>query len=187
MRVSREGNLVTLINVFETKPEQQQELIDQWIRFVEAVTDEPGMIGAALHRSTDGTRVVNYAQWRSEEDFENFVQKYREQMEARRPLAERVDPIFTRSSISLSAEAVDCLSGSRLRERRCVLVFSRAYRADGMMAKVKGAKIVWQSPIESLLSCASTTPRSHRWCAWASRSGGSPCSRFADAKVASPS
>ncbi len=35
MRVSREGNLITLINVFETKPEQQQALIDQWIRFVE--------------------------------------------------------------------------------------------------------------------------------------------------------
>ena len=92
MHISREGDLVTLINVFETKPEQQQEVIDQWIRFVEAVTDEPGMIGAALHRSTDGTRVVNYAQWRSEEDIENFVQKYREQMETRRPLAERVDP-----------------------------------------------------------------------------------------------
>ena len=83
---------MTLINVFETKPEQQQELIDQWIRFIEEVTGEPGMIGAALHRSTDGTRVVNYAQWRSEEDFENFVKKYREQMDARRPLAERVDP-----------------------------------------------------------------------------------------------
>jgi len=92
MHVSREGDLVTLINVFETKPEQQQEVIEQWIGFVETVTDEPGMIGAALHRSTDGTRVVNYAQWRSEEDYERFVQKYREQMEARRPLAERVDP-----------------------------------------------------------------------------------------------
>jgi heme-degrading monooxygenase HmoA len=92
MRVSREGNLVTLINVFETKPEQQQELIDQWIRFIEEVTGEPGMIGAALHRSTDGTRVVNYAQWRSEEDFESFVKKYSEQFAARRPLASRVDP-----------------------------------------------------------------------------------------------
>jgi hypothetical protein len=31
------------INVFETKPEQQQALIDQWIRFTESVKDEPGM------------------------------------------------------------------------------------------------------------------------------------------------
>src|SRR5438445_10089037 len=92
MRVSREGNLVTLINVFETKPEQQQALIDQWMRLAEEVKEEPGVIGAALHRSTDGTRVINYAQWRSEEDFESFVKKYYEQMEARRPLAQRVDP-----------------------------------------------------------------------------------------------
>ncbi len=92
MLISREGNLVTLINVFETKPEQQQELIDQWIRFVDSVKGEPGMIGTALHRSKDGTRVVNYAQWRSEEDWDRFVKKYREQMATRRSLTERVDP-----------------------------------------------------------------------------------------------
>ena len=92
MRISRKGNLLTVTNVFETKPEQQQELINQWIRFVEEVKGEPGMIGAALHRSTDGTRVVNYAQWRSQGDLESFLKKYREQMEARRLLAERVDP-----------------------------------------------------------------------------------------------
>jgi len=92
MRIAREGNLVTLINIFETQPQQQQELIDQWIRFVESAREEPGLIGTALHRSVDGTRVVNYAQWRSKEDFESFVKKHREQMEARRSFAERVDP-----------------------------------------------------------------------------------------------
>ncbi len=93
MLVSQEGNLITLINVFETRPEQQRELIDHWIRFVDSVKDgEPGLLGAALHRSIDGTRVINYAQWRSEEDHARFMKKYREQMEARRPLAERVDP-----------------------------------------------------------------------------------------------
>jgi hypothetical protein len=30
--------------------------------------DEPGYIAAALHKSIDGIRVVNYAQWHSEED-----------------------------------------------------------------------------------------------------------------------
>ncbi|GHO56754.1 hypothetical protein [Ktedonobacter robiniae] len=39
MHISREGQLVTLINVFETKPEQQQELIDTWVRFVESVME----------------------------------------------------------------------------------------------------------------------------------------------------
>lgn len=92
MRVSREGNLVTLINVFETQPEQQQTLIEQWMRFAEEVKEEPGLIGTALHRSTDGTRVINYAQWRSEADYSSFVQKYNEQFTTRLPLAERVDP-----------------------------------------------------------------------------------------------
>jgi len=34
--VSRERNLITLITVFETKPEQQQVLLDQlsWLRLV---------------------------------------------------------------------------------------------------------------------------------------------------------
>ena len=92
MLVSRESNLVTLINVFETKPEQQQALIEQWSRFTDSVKEEPGFIGAALHRSTDGTRVVNYAQWRSDADWDNFLKKYREQFATFGPLSERIDP-----------------------------------------------------------------------------------------------
>lgn len=92
MRISRAGDLITLINVFETAPDRQRELIEQWIRFVEGVKAEPGLIGAALHRGTDGTRVLNYAQWRSEADWASFVRKYREQFAPRARLAVRVDP-----------------------------------------------------------------------------------------------
>jgi quinol monooxygenase YgiN len=89
MRVSRERNLITLINVFETKPEQQQVLFEELSRFAESVkSEEPALIGVALHRSTDGLRVVNYAQWRSEEDLRRFVQRYHERMEAQLQLAE---------------------------------------------------------------------------------------------------
>lgn len=91
MRVSQEGNLITLINVFETKPEQQQVLLDELSRFADSVKGEPGLIGAALHRSTDGLRVVNYAQWRSGEDLNRFVQKYHERMEAQLQLVERAN------------------------------------------------------------------------------------------------
>jgi len=91
MLVSRESNLITLINVFETKPEQQQVLLDQLSCFAESVVkDEPACIGAALHRSTNGTRVVNYAQWRSQEDLDCFAKKYREHMQAQLLLAERL-------------------------------------------------------------------------------------------------
>ena len=92
MHIFRDGNLVTLINIFETRPEQQQALIDRLSRFAEEVKEEPGFIGTALHRSTDGTHVVNYAQWRSEADYASFVQKYSEQFATHLQLAGRVDP-----------------------------------------------------------------------------------------------
>ncbi len=92
MLVSREGNLVTLINVFETEPEKQQALIDQWMRFAETAKNEPGLIGAALHKSKDGARVINYAQWRSEAEYANFVKKYSEQFAPLLSLALHVDP-----------------------------------------------------------------------------------------------
>jgi hypothetical protein len=47
MRISREGNLATLINVFETNPEQQQALINAWLRFVESAKEEPGLSSLA--------------------------------------------------------------------------------------------------------------------------------------------
>lgn len=90
MLISKENQLVTFINVFETK--QQQALIDNWMRFVDSVRGEPGLLGTALHRSQDGTRVVSYVQWRSEEDLDRFRKKYHEHMEALVPLAERIDP-----------------------------------------------------------------------------------------------
>lgn len=46
MRISREGHLVTSINVFETNPEQQA-LIDAWLRFVESAKEEPGLSSLA--------------------------------------------------------------------------------------------------------------------------------------------
>src|SRR5260370_42318708 len=90
MLITREGNLVTLINVFETKPERQQELIDEWIRFTEEAKDEPGFIGAALHRNTDGARVINYTHWRHQSDFGYFLNNHDEQF---KQLGERDSPV----------------------------------------------------------------------------------------------
>jgi quinol monooxygenase YgiN len=94
MRVSKEGNLVTLINVFETTPEQQQALIEQWTHLTEEIKEEPGVIGIALHKSTDGTRMINYAQWRSQADFDTHLAQFSQN-------ASRIDP-HTYEVVSLS-------------------------------------------------------------------------------------
>ncbi len=92
MIISRDGNLVTLINVFETTPEQQQALVDQWIRFTEAVRTEPGYVGTALHKSADGTRVINYAHWRSQADFDAFLKRHGADFTQFTQNASRIDP-----------------------------------------------------------------------------------------------
>ena len=73
--ISKDGDLVTLINVFSCEPENQQALIDAWIRATEEILGKlPGIVSAALHRSNDGTRVVNYAQWKSAEAWDNLAE-----------------------------------------------------------------------------------------------------------------
>jgi quinol monooxygenase YgiN len=69
------AKLVTLINLFETTPEHQDELV----RLLEEATSSvmkrlPGFISANIHKSLDGKRVANYAQWASVGDFQRMLQ-----------------------------------------------------------------------------------------------------------------
>ena len=73
IKISQHRDIVTLINAFSCEPHNQQHLIDAWIRAAEErLGSLPEIISAALHRSKDGTRVVNYAQWKSVENWQNL-------------------------------------------------------------------------------------------------------------------
>jgi heme-degrading monooxygenase HmoA len=54
----------------------------------------PGYVSANIHRSLDGTRVVNYAQWRSREDFEAMLRnpEAAPHMREAAEIAERFEP-----------------------------------------------------------------------------------------------
>lgn len=68
--ISKNAELVTLINVFAVEPENQQLLVDLLVEATEDVMYKlPGFISANIHKSLDGKWVTNYAQWRSVEDF----------------------------------------------------------------------------------------------------------------------
>jgi quinol monooxygenase YgiN len=63
--------MIVLINVFRVDPANQAALLDILTRATEtSVRNAEGFISATLHRSTDGTRVTMYAQWRSEADYQ---------------------------------------------------------------------------------------------------------------------
>jgi antibiotic biosynthesis monooxygenase (ABM) superfamily enzyme len=56
-------SIVTQINVFTvTSPDKQQPLIEFLSEAARVAREVPGWLSASLHRSLDGTRVVNYAQ-----------------------------------------------------------------------------------------------------------------------------
>ena len=69
------SNLATVINVYTViEPANQQRLVDILIEATEKVMNkEEGFISANIHKSLDGTHVVNYAQWKSKEAFEKIL------------------------------------------------------------------------------------------------------------------
>ncbi|MBE9043763.1 antibiotic biosynthesis monooxygenase [Pleurocapsales cyanobacterium LEGE 10410] len=73
--ISVDADLVTLVNVFKVKPENQQLLVDMLVEATEdAMAKLPGFISANIHKSLDGEWVTNYAQWKSVEDFRAIFQ-----------------------------------------------------------------------------------------------------------------
>jgi quinol monooxygenase YgiN len=69
--ISKEANILTLINVFTVEPINQQKLIDLLILATSGtVRKVPGFISSSLHRSIDGTKVTMYAQWESIEAYQ---------------------------------------------------------------------------------------------------------------------
>ena len=58
----------TFINAFRCKPSDQDEVVQINVDIVERVASRfPGFISATVHRSVDGTVVINYLQWQSPE------------------------------------------------------------------------------------------------------------------------
>ncbi|MET7832469.1 antibiotic biosynthesis monooxygenase [Micromonospora sediminicola] len=65
-----DSGFIAIVTLRTDGPEQQRQLLDLLVPDVqEWVRHCPGFISANYHVSTDGTRLVNYAQWVSEEAY----------------------------------------------------------------------------------------------------------------------
>jgi quinol monooxygenase YgiN len=73
--ISKEAGVLTLINVFTVEPEKADELVSVLVEATEkTMRHMPGFVSANIHRSLDGRKVVNYAQWESRQAFEAMRQ-----------------------------------------------------------------------------------------------------------------
>jgi quinol monooxygenase YgiN len=74
VEISPQVEGITLINVFTVVPEKQDHLVGMLVRATdEFMRHQPGFVSASIHKSIDGTRVTNYAQWRSQADFDTML------------------------------------------------------------------------------------------------------------------
>lgn len=73
-----QNTVTTLINVYTVRPNDQQRLVDLLIWATEKVTSQQeGFISARIHKSLDGSRVVNYMQWKSKQAIEKMLKNPR--------------------------------------------------------------------------------------------------------------
>ncbi len=92
-QISRDQDVLTLINVFTVVPERQQSLADVLREATETVMNKlPGFVSANIHKSLDGTRVTNYAQWQNREAFEAMLRNPDAQTHMR--VAEQIATMF---------------------------------------------------------------------------------------------
>ena len=93
--IAKDNDVVTLINVFTVAPEDQQRLVDVLVDATKAVMrKQPGFVSANIHKSFDGRRVTNYAQWCSREAFEAMLQNQEaaEHMGEAAKIAQKFEP-----------------------------------------------------------------------------------------------
>ncbi|WP_040786778.1 antibiotic biosynthesis monooxygenase [Nocardia pneumoniae] len=97
--ITVDADLVTLVNVFTVDPARQLELVAALERSTtEIFVTVPGFISANMHLSMDGKRVVNYAQWASEQQYKEALQRVdvREHIAEAAAIAEGYDPTLVR-------------------------------------------------------------------------------------------
>jgi quinol monooxygenase YgiN len=76
--IEQNSKIATLINVFTVEPRDQQRLVEILIEATKKVmSQQEGFISANIHKSIDGTKIVNYAQWKSREAFEKMLKNPR--------------------------------------------------------------------------------------------------------------
>jgi len=101
--IDADSGVLTLINVYEVEPERQAELAERLAEATETVMRRlPGFVSVNIHRSLDGNRVANYAQWASKEDFDRMLKSPEAQAEMKRfaAIAKSVSPaLYAVSSV----------------------------------------------------------------------------------------
>lgn len=74
LKISSKDPVQTVITTFEVTPSSCQDLLDELhTACAQFVNKQPGFIGAAMHVNDAQTRIANYVQWETREDFQAML------------------------------------------------------------------------------------------------------------------
>jgi len=86
--------LVTQITTVKLPPDKQDEVLNLMIERARFMAMQPGFVSIALHRSKDGSHVVNYVQWRNVDTLAaaHHSPEFRKKWPQFGKIAEEIDP-----------------------------------------------------------------------------------------------
>ena len=85
LTISDDTNIQTVITTFEVTPATCQDLLEALSAAChEVISEQPGYIASALHINDARTRIANYSQWKSREDFHAMLRVDEMQVRNRR-------------------------------------------------------------------------------------------------------
>ena len=61
--IRESDDIVTQITTVKTTPDNQSEVLEVMTERARFMATQPGFVSISLHRSEDGSHIVNYVQW----------------------------------------------------------------------------------------------------------------------------
>ena len=65
--IRQSAGIVTQITTVKVRPDNQDEVLKLMRERAKFMARQPGFVSVSLHRSEDGSHVVNYVQWKDRE------------------------------------------------------------------------------------------------------------------------
>jgi heme-degrading monooxygenase HmoA len=92
--IREDNGVVTQITTVKLPPDNQDEVLQLMTERARFMASQPGFVSVSLHRSKDGSHVVNYIQWRNAKQLEeaHHSPEFRKRWPQFGKLAEEIDP-----------------------------------------------------------------------------------------------
>jgi heme-degrading monooxygenase HmoA len=68
--IRENSDIVTQITTVKVPPNNQSEVLELMAQRARFMATQPGFVSVSLHRSEDGSHVVNYVQWKNRKQLE---------------------------------------------------------------------------------------------------------------------